>query len=272
MQNKNIISVLFVGDVIGKPGRKTLKYFLPLLKEEFDIDFTIINGENLAAGYGITEKIKDEILKMGVDVITTGNHIWDKREGMELLKTVPELLRPANYKDDLPGKGYIIKSIGDGINMGVVNIQGRVFMPPIECPFDKVKNIIEDLKEKANIIFVDFHAEATSEKKAMGWFLDGEVSAIVGTHTHVQTADEEILSKGTAYISDVGMTGGFNSVIGMKIESALYRMLYGIGKRLEPSNERLKINGVVIDIDKNTGKAVNIVRINREIKNGDENT
>ncbi len=269
MQNSEIINILFIGDIIGRPGRKSLKDLLPQIKEEFSVDFTICNGENSAAGFGITEKVLKELLSYGIDVITSGNHIWDKKEGITLLDKEYPLLRPANYNKDMPGNGYIIKSVGDGYNVCVINLQGRVFMSPINCPFKEADLILDEIKDKSNIIIVDFHAEATSEKRALGWYLDGRVSAVIGTHTHVQTADEEILPKGTAYITDAGMCGGFESIIGMNIESSLFRMINNIPKRMEPSKKDIRFNGVVVSVNRYSGKAENITRINRRV-NGDE--
>ncbi|TDT69166.1 hypothetical protein EV215_1508 [Hypnocyclicus thermotrophus] len=213
------MKILIIGDIIGKPGRKILYEFLERKKEEYD--FIIVNGENSAAGFGITTKIADEFFEYGIDVITSGNHIWDKKEIYKYLDENNALLRPLNYPKSVPGSGYIIKESKNGEKIAVVNLQGRVFMPLVDSPFEVIENILNEIKKETDIIIVDFHAEATSEKVALGWFLDGKVKAIYGTHTHIQTADNRILSEGTAYITDIGMTGSHDSIIGMTIESVL---------------------------------------------------
>ena len=199
--------ILFIGDIVGRPGRQLVKTGLAALVSRHEIDFVIANAENAAAGFGITREIGDELLELGVDVMTSGNHIWDKREALDYIGTEPRLLRPANYPAGAPGNGSYVARSRDGLSVGVVNVMGRVFMLNIDDPFAVVLREIEALRQRARIVFVDFHAEATSEKIAMGWHLDGKVTAVVGTHTHVQTADERILPKGTAYLTDVGMTG-----------------------------------------------------------------
>ena len=211
--------VLFIGDVIGRPGRRALVKHLPVLKEKLSPDVIIVNAENAAGGIGITDKVSQELLNHA-DVLTSGNHIWDKKEALPLLESEPRLLRPANYPPVNPGKGTFILDKGKH-KVGILNLQGRVFMEPIDCPFRVADREIESMRSTTPIIIVDFHAEATSEKQAMGWYLDGRVSAMIGTHTHVPTADEKILPRGTAYVTDVGMIGGYESVIGIKKEQAI---------------------------------------------------
>ena len=257
------MNILFVADIIGRPGRKALKELLSNIKEEYFIDFCIANGENAAGGFGLVKKTMDELFKLGIDILTSGNHIWDKKDFMPTLALENKVLRPANYPTGVPGRGYQIYEVKSGVNIGIVNLQGRVFMVPIDCPFRVADRIISEIKGKTKIIIVDFHAEATAEKMALGWYLDGKVSAVLGTHTHVQTADEKILPKGTAYITDVGMTGGMDSVIGTKKEPVLEKFLLQIPRRFEPSNENLGLNAVVVSIDEATGKATNIKRIQR---------
>jgi metallophosphoesterase (TIGR00282 family) len=252
---------LFIGDVIGRSGRDTIKQFLPRIKQDKKISFSIINGENVAAGTGITPKTVKELFSYGVDVITSGNHFWDKKDVAEIVDVEKRLLRPANYPPGVPGHGSVIVETADGERIGIINIAGRVFMLPLDCPFRKVESEVENLRKETSLIIVDIHAEATSEKIAMGWFLDGKVSAVIGTHTHVQTADEIILPKGTAYITDVGMTGSQDSVIGVKKELALHRFLYQMPIKLEVAGGKTKFCGVILDLDPITGKANSIERI-----------
>jgi len=253
------ISILFLGDIIGRPGRKVLKYYLPSFIEKYSPSIIIANGENAAGGIGITEEIGQELLAQ-VDVITSGNHIWDKREAESYLDREPRLLRPANYPPKNPGKGAYIFESGGGKKVGVLNLQGRVFMEPIDCPFRIADEELKRMRGVTPVIIVDFHAEATSEKQAMGWYLDGKVSAVVGTHTHVTTADERILPQGTAFITDVGMVGGFDSVIGIRSELAIRRFLTGRPQRLEPAKTGLFFSAVFIEVDEASGKALSIKR------------
>jgi hypothetical protein len=263
------ISFLFLGDVIGRPGRKLLKRYLPLLVKKYSPSLVIANGENAAGGVGITEKVGEELLSQ-VDVLTSGNHIWDKKEALDYLGREPRLLRPANYPPKNPGKGTYIFEGSSGKKVGVLNLQGRVFMEPIDCPFRVADDELEKLKALTPVIVVDFHAEATSEKQAMGWYLDGRVSAVVGTHTHVPTADERILPKGTAFISDVGMVGSYNSVIGIRKDQALKRFLTGRPQRFEPEKEGIFLSAVFVEIDSRTGRATSIRReIIAEEESGD---
>lgn len=255
------MNILFIGDVIGRPGRNAVKQLLPQIKQAKKISFSIINGENVAAGVGLTPKTVNELFSYGIDVITSGNHFWDKKNVAEIIDTEKRLLRPANYPPGVPGHGSVEVEVAGGVKIGIINIAGRVFMSSLDCPFRKVKNEIENLCKKTSIIIVDIHAEATSEKIAMGWFLDGKVSAVIGTHTHVQTADEVILPGGTAYITDIGMTGSRNSVIGVKKELVLHRFLYQIPIKLEVASGEAELCGVILDIDPITGKANSIERI-----------
>jgi 2',3'-cyclic-nucleotide 2'-phosphodiesterase len=261
------LHILFIGDIVGRPGRKAISKILPDLRHELALDLVIANGENLAGGKGVTNKTTDEMYEYGVDVLTGGNHSWRNKEGVSCIAEMKQILRPANYPENMgiPGSGATIFDSVSGFKIGVVNILGRVFMPPMECPFQCVKKHVDILRKKTNIILVDFHAEATSEKVAMGWYLENDVSAILGTHTHVQTADERILPGGAAYITDVGMTGSHDGVIGVKKEIVLENMLKRLPVRHELSTTNLRINAVVIQIDPKTGKAQSIERINRSV-------
>jgi metallophosphoesterase (TIGR00282 family) len=254
------LSILFIGDIVGKTGRRMVKTFLPLAKGEYKIDLVIANGENLAGGFGITREKAEEIFNSGVNIITSGNHIWDKKEILNFIENEPRILRPANFPDQVPGRGSTLVNV-NSFKVGIINLQGRIFMEPINSPFEIAIREIEKIKKETNIIIVDFHGEATSEKTAMGWFLDGKVSAVIGTHTHVMTADEKILPNGTAYITDVGMTGAKDSVIGIKKELALTRFLKSIPQRLEAENGKGIFSAVVIKIDSLSGKALEIKRI-----------
>jgi metallophosphoesterase (TIGR00282 family) len=251
------VSFLFLGDIIGRPGRRVLKKHLPSLLNRYSPSLVIANGENAAGGLGITEKVGKELFTQ-VDVLTSGNHIWDKREAFEYLKREPRLLRPANYPPDNPGKGTFIFKEDGGKKMAILNLQGRVFMEPVDCPFRKADEEIEALKAVTPVIIVDFHAEATSEKQAMGWHLDGKVSAVIGTHTHVVTADERILPGGTAFITDVGMVGGYNSIIGIRKDQALKRFLTARPQRFEPAKEGIYVSALFVEINSKTGKALSI--------------
>jgi len=231
------------------------------LVEHYGIDLVIANAENSANGFGITRDIGHTLLEWGVDVMTSGNHIWDKKEALEYIVTEPRLLRPANYPAGVPGRGSYVAQTGDGRAVGVINLMGRVFMVPIDDPFAVALREIEAIRHKTRVIFVDIHAEATSEKIAMGWHLDGKVTAVVGTHTHVQTADDRILPNGTAYLTDAGMTGPHDSIIGMEKEPSLARFLNGMPTKFEPATGNPRLNGVVIEADEKTGRATKITRI-----------
>ncbi len=255
------INVLFIADIIGKPGLRIVQNSVLNIRDKYKIDFCIANGENGAAGKGLTEEIAQEYFKSGVDIITSGNHIFEKFNAHKLLNTNNKVIRPLNYPRGVIGKGSVVATLENNIQVAVINIQGRTFMFPIDCPFFSINEEIKKIRPITPIIIVDFHAEATAEKMAMGWYLNGKVSAVIGTHTHVQTADETILDKGTAYISDVGMTGPFDSVIGMKKEVALKRFLHHMPVRYQPADSNLKFNGVIIRIDTQTGKADKIERL-----------
>ena len=253
--------ILFIGDIVGRPGRQLVKTGLSALVSRYDVDLVVANAENAAAGFGITRDIGDELLDLGVDVMTSGNHIWDKKEALDYIGTEPRLLRPANYPAGAPGNGTYLARTRDGRSVGVVNIMGRVFMLNIDDPFQVVLREIDALKARTRIVFVDFHAEATSEKIAMGWHLDGKVTAVVGTHTHVQTADERILPKGTAYLTDVGMTGPHDSVIGVEIDAVLGKFLTGLPAKFETATGNPRLHAVIVEADEQTGRATEIERL-----------
>ena len=253
--------ILFIGDIVGKAGRQAVEGLLERCVADHQIDFTVANGENAAGGMGITPVIASEFLDLGIDVLTSGNHIWAKKEIIPFLDEEERLLRPANYPDRVPGRGAGIFHLGNGKKIGVLNIEGRVFMRNLECPFRVSEKEVEKLKEQTPIILVDFHAEATSEKVALAWFLNGKVSAVVGTHTHVQTADERILSGGTAYITDVGMTGPLASVIGIRRQIALERFLTQLPLKFDVATEEIELQGVILEVDEQTGKSRSIERV-----------
>lgn len=258
--------ILAIGDVVGRAGRYILSEILRDLKEELKVDFTIANGENAAGGFGITRNIASKMRSYGVDCITSGNHLWDRKEIAEFLDETDYLLRPANYPSINPGKGQAIFNLENGNKLAVFNLQGRVFMKPIDCPFRRGEEIVNQLSLETKIIIVDFHAETTAEKKAFSWFMDGKVSLIFGTHTHVQTADESILPEGTAYITDVGMTGSFDSVIGVKKHASIDYFLKQTPQRFDSAKEDKRLNAILVEIDDETGKSLSIERIERRIK------
>jgi len=255
------VRILFIGDIVGRPGRELVRQGLQAIVDHHRIDLVIANAENSAAGFGITREIGEQLLDYGVDVMTSGNHIWDKKEALDYIGIEPRLLRPANYPAGAPGRGSYLVRTRDNVSVGVVNVMGRVFMLNIDDPFAVVLKEIEELKPRARIIFVDFHAEATSEKIAMGWHLDGKVTAVVGTHTHVQTADERVLPRGTAYLTDVGMTGPHDSIIGVEIDAALGRFLTGLPAKFETATGNPRLNAVIVDADEQTGRANSIERV-----------
>jgi 2',3'-cyclic-nucleotide 2'-phosphodiesterase len=255
------VRILFIGDIVGKPGRELVRRGLATLVDHHSIDFVIANAENAAAGFGITREIGEQLLDWGVEVMTSGNHIWDKKEALDYIGIEPRLLRPANYPAGAPGNGSYLARTQHDESVGVINIMGRVFMLSIDDPFTVVQREIDKLRDRTRTIFVDFHAEATSEKIAMGWHLDGKVSALIGTHTHVQTADERILPKGTAYLTDVGMTGPHDSIIGVEIEPALGRFLNALPAKFETATGNPRLNAVVVETDPKTGLAVDIERL-----------
>lgn len=254
------LSVLLIGDVFGEPGRRAVLGLVPRLRREHELDFVIANVENAAAGFGVTPAIARALLEGGVDVMTSGNHVWDKKEVLEYLDKESLLLRPANYPPGTPGAGSIVLKAG-GHRVAVLNLQGRVFMPTIDCPFRKADEELPRLREETPVIIVDMHAEATSEKQAMGWYLDGRASAVIGTHSHVQTADDRILPGGTAYLTDVGMTGPVDSVIGVARELAIQRFLSALPNRFEPAKGPAALHGAVLRIDPDSGKALGIHRL-----------
>jgi metallophosphoesterase (TIGR00282 family) len=253
--------ILFVGDIVGKAGRQAVECLLERCVADRQIDFTVANGENAAGGMGITPVIASEFLDLGIDVLTSGNHIWAKKEIIPFLDEEERLLRPANYPDRVPGRGAGVFRLGNGKKIGILNLEGRVFMRNLECPFRVGEKEVEKLKEQTPIVLVDFHAEATSEKMALAWFLNGKVSAVVGTHTHVQTADERILSGGTAYITDVGMTGPLASVIGIRRQIALERFLTQVPLKFDVATEEIELQGVILEVDEQTGKSRSIERV-----------
>jgi len=256
-----IVRILFIGDIVGRPGRELVRQGLQAIVEHHQIDLVIANAENSAAGFGITREIGDQLLDWGVDVMTSGNHIWDKKEALDYIGAEPRLLRPANYPAGAPGNGSYLARTRDGRAAGVINVMGRVFMLNIDDPFAVVLREIDALKQRTRIVFVDFHAEATSEKIAMGWHLDGRVTAMIGTHTHVQTADERILPNGTAYLTDVGMTGPHDSIIGVEIAAALGRFLTALPQKFETATGNPRLNAVIVEADDQTGLALEIERL-----------
>lgn len=255
------MKLLFIGDVVGRPGRQALERKLDRLVDRHEVDLVVANGENAAAGFGLTLDIARELFDAGIDVITSGNHIWDKREIYSYLDEQPRLLRPANYPGDAPGRGSGLYSTSAGLKVGVINIEGRIFMNPLECPFRTADRLVGELRKETRMILVDFHAEATSEKMALGHYLDGRVSAVIGTHTHVQTADEHILPGGTAYMTDAGMTGARDSVIGISKEIAIEKFLTQLPHRFDVAKKNPVLNAVLVDIDPATGRARAIERI-----------
>ena len=260
------MKILMVGDIFGRAGRKTFAEITPKLKAEKNIDIVVANGENAAHGKGLTLGTFNEVLSGGADVITTGNHVWDNKEIFEFIDREPFLLRPANYPEGTEGKGFCIFPYR-AKNIGVINLMGRTFMQPLDCPFICAEKIVQQIKNQCDIILIDFHAEATSEKISMGYFLDGRVTAVVGTHTHVQTADERILPQGTAYITDLGMTGILNSVIGLEIQSVVDKFTTGIqGKFLVPEKGACIYSAVILDIDDATNKIISMERIRQIVE------
>ena len=256
------MKLLFVGDIFGKPGREIARRAIPALVATRSIDLVIANVENSAAGFGVTGDIADTILEFGVDVMTSGNHVWDKKEVLDYIARQPRLLRPGNFPAGVPGRGSYLARTRTGEPVGVINLMGRVFMTPLDDPFALAVREIESLRAKTRVILVDFHAEATSEKVAMGWHLDGRATAVIGTHTHVQTADERILPKGTAYLTDAGMTGPHDSIIGVTVDAALGRFLNAMPAKFEAASGNPRLNAVMITADAASGRATAIERIN----------
>ena len=254
------MKILMVGDVFGEPGRAAIAKLLPSLREQYQIDLAVVNVENAAAGFGVTPAMAKTFLDQHVDVMTSGNHIWDKREIIEFITKDDRLLRPANFPSGTPGAGYITVKAG-AYKVSVLNLMGRVFMLPIDCPFQKANELVPLLRKESPIVLVDMHCEATSESQAMGWHLDGRVTAVVGTHRHVQTADERVLPGGTAYITDLGMTGPIDSVIGVDKDIILQRFMSQMPVRFEPAKGPAALHGVVITIDPESGRATDILRL-----------
>jgi metallophosphoesterase (TIGR00282 family) len=255
-----LINLLFIGDIFGSPGRTIVARHLREIIASEKIDLAIANGENAAGGFGITPQLADELFGHGLDVLTSGNHIWDKREIYDYLSRQPRLLRPANYAEELPGQGVVVVSARNGVDCAILNLQGRTYMPSTDCPFRKADRLLAELPAHVKVRFVDFHAELTSEKMAMGWYLDGRVSAVVGTHTHIPTADTRILPNGTAYQTDVGMTGPYHSVIGVDKDIILQRFLMQTPVRMEAARHGAELHSVIVEVDENTGRASTVRR------------
>lgn len=251
---------MLVGDVIGRPGRRTFQNYTPKLREEKNIDVVIVNGENSAGGKGFTRKALDELYRAGADIVTSGNHVWDKKDVLSFIDDEPFLIRPANYPEGTPGKGWCSYPF-KAKNIGVMNLSGRAFMPPLDCPFQKVEELLREMKQECDIIFLDFHAETTSEKMAMGFYLDGRVNGVVGTHTHVQTADERLLPKGTAYITDLGMVGPRDSVLGVKTDIILHKFTTAMPVRFDLAEGPCIYCAVIVEIDDATNRTKSIERI-----------
>ncbi len=252
--------ILFIGDIVGASGRRIVQERLGDIASAEAIDLVIANGENAASGFGITPRLAGELFQAGVEVLTGGNHIWDRREIFDYIGKEPRLLRPANFAPGNPGSGVFCASARNGVPYAVLNLQGRIFMAANDCPFRTADRVLAALPESVRVIIVDFHAEATSEKQAMGWYLDGRVSAVIGTHTHVATADARLLPKATAYITDVGMTGPHNGVIGMDKKSVLTRFLDGMPMRFEVAEGDVRMNTVLLEVEAASGRAVSIAR------------
>ncbi len=254
------MKLLFIGDIFGHAGRRIVADHVKDIRESQGIDVVIANGENSAAGFGITPSVADELFGYGIDVMTSGNHIWDKKDIYEYFKRQPRLLRPANYPPGVPGAGVYIHTTKAGARCAVMNLQGRVYMAQSDCPFRKADEILAALPADVKVRFLDFHAEVTSEKMAMGWYLDGRVSAIIGTHTHIPTADTRILPGGTAYQTDCGMTGPYDSVIGVEKDTVLQKFLTSLPIRMEPAKGTAELHSVIVDVDEATGKALTVRR------------
>ncbi|MDT7043328.1 TIGR00282 family metallophosphoesterase [Candidatus Nitronereus thalassa] len=253
--------ILFIGDIVGEPGRRVIANKLQKVVSAHHVDLIFGNGENAAGGFGITAELADDLFDLGLSVITTGNHAWDKKETLDYIKKEPRLLRPANYPEGAPGKGTLVLDLPSGGTVGILQVMGRAFMPILDCPFQVARREVAKLREQTKTIIVDMHAETTSEKMAMGHFLDGQVTAVVGTHTHVQTADEQVLPKGTAYLTDIGMTGPVHSVIGFKKDLVIEKFLTQMPRRFEVATGPGMLQAALIEFDPNTGKAVDIRRV-----------
>jgi len=255
------IKILFIGDIIGKPGRLAVSRQLHKLVDRYNADLVVANGENAAGGFGLTTEIAGELFDLGVHCITSGNHIWDKKEQIPNMLADQRILRPANYPEGVPGYGSNTLTTPGGVKVAILNLEGRIYMKSLDCPFRKADQEIERLRQITPVIFVDFHAEATSEKTALGWYLDGRVSAVIGTHTHVQTADERILTNGTAYMSDAGMTGSFDSAIGISKEQAIRKFMTQLPAKFDLPKSDIRLNAVMVEVDAATGRSLTIERI-----------
>jgi metallophosphoesterase (TIGR00282 family) len=261
------LRVMLIGDAVGRPGREAVKKIVGRWREDGRADFVIANGENSAGGKGVTAGTISELLDAGVDLITTGNHVWDNKDVFRFIDSEPHMIRPANYPAAarIPGRGFAVAECrGAGIKVGVINLMGRVFMDALDCPFRAADAIIPEIRRETQIVFVDFHAEATSEKMALGWYLDGRVTCVFGTHTHVPTADERLLHQGTAFVTDIGMTGSFDSVIGVKQEQVLQRFLTALPNRYEVAEKNVRLTGALVTVDPETGKALAIERMSEK--------
>ena len=259
------MKLLYIGDVVGQPGRRALHERLEKVVDRERIDFTVVNVENAAGGFGVTEAIMEELSELPIHAYTSGNHIWDKKDFVDNYEHYEHVIRPANYPAGNPGKGRVVRQTASGVNVAVIQLMGNVFMPPCDNPFYAADRELKELGDGAKVILVDIHGEASSEKQAMGRYLDGRVSAVVGTHTHVPTADERILPNGTAYLTDVGMSGAYDSVIGFRPEEALHRFLMNTPRKLEVAKRDVRLSGVMVEIDETTGKASRIVRIHEKL-------
>ncbi|HHV16448.1 MAG TPA: TIGR00282 family metallophosphoesterase [Gelria sp.] len=255
------MNILVIADIVGRPGRRAIRGLLPGIQKEHDVDFVIANAENAAGGRGLTRKVMDDLLTSGIDVLTMGNHVWDNKEIYNFIDDEFRLVRPVNFPPYCPGQGHHIYTGGANKKIAVINAMGRVFLPPLDCPFRGVEEVIGEVKEQSDIIIVDFHAEATSEKVAMGYYLDGRVTAVLGTHTHIQTADERILPGGTAYITDLGMTGPLESILGMDKDMVINKIIYQRPVRLEVASGTAILQGVILKIDDENNQVQNINRI-----------
>ncbi len=262
------IRVLFIGDIIGRPGRLAVRELLPRLVGQYSPDLVIANGENSSGGFGITPETAEDLKKLHIDVITTGNHVWDKKDVYDYIRSEKRLLRPANFPQGSPGSGWGVYECASGARIGVVNLMGRVFMDCLECPFRTGAELVKRIRQETPVVIVDFHAEATSEKMALAWHLDGLASAVIGTHTHVQTSDERVLPGGTAFITDAGMTGPTDSIIGVKKELVLEKFLAQMPVRFEVATKGVELQGVVVTIGREDGKAIKIERIKMPLEAG----
>lgn len=256
-----MVRIMMIGDIVGRPGRMIVKEKLRYLKKKHALDFIIANGENAAGGVGLTKAIADELFNSEIDFLTMGNHTWDKKEIFEFIDYEPCLIRPANYPPGTPGKGSSVVRLKRDLKIGIINLSGRTFLSPLDCPFRIGEELAKSIARETPVIIVDFHAEATSEKIAFGWFMDGKVSAVIGTHTHVQTADERILPGGTGFITDVGMTGPRDSVLGVKTDLVLEKFMTQLPVRFEIASGPAQINAVILDIDESTGRTLRIERV-----------